>query len=38
MWIVTYYNKLLITKKADGLLVDDLNRAAKTVFKEFELP
>ena len=38
LYIVDYYRKFPIMKKADGLSADDLIRAAKVVFTEFELP
>ena len=37
LYIVDYYNKLPIVKKADGLSADNLIRVAKVVFVEFEL-
>ena len=36
-YIVEYYSKLPIVKKADGLSADSLITAAKIVFMEFNL-
>ena len=35
--LVHYYSKFPVVKKADGLLADDLIKAAKIVFAEFGL-
>ena len=36
--MVDYYRKFLVVQRTNGLLVDDLIRAAKTTFMVFRLP